>query len=295
MINQYKRSDVFLCLNSSHEHFGKRVSVYHVLKAKQCFPNGCVYFLWRCKKLNKGERCPRGYEHVGRKCFGCKEFYDKKMTNHLQVALSEDEWQRFQADLREFEDWLSEIRGRMQWIRGVVSAIKPHFLLNGRTGCRLSLKGFILTFRQSFIGQLRFEDYTYARVTYGFLSRYGIVEGDELEFEALVREDHGRIVFFRLRNVERVAAGGGRPWSLDAARLAARTATPLPVQLEKCHACPHGVLVDISADGDGIEGRKMFCLEGIHHPRDCVIPALERLSGDQCDQEEIPEGGDRST
>ena len=287
MRNEYKRSDIFLCSNQAHAKFGKRVSAYHVLKVKNCYPNGCVYFYWRCKKLNKGEPCPRGYKHVGRKCFGCKEFYDVKITNHLRVAVSEGEWERFQQDLAEFEDWLQEVRGKTLSINGRIDAVKPHLIRNGLGERGLRLRGFILTFRESFIGRVHFEDFSYADVPVALQRRYRFSPGDRLEFLATVELDNGRIVFRRLRRIEFEEHTPNSEWSPTETVVSLSTATELPVQLEKCHYCPHGVLVDVKrGDQQQNQARRLYCLKGIRDPVACAIPALDRLNADGCPLEE---------
>jgi len=286
MRNQYKRSDIFLCTNQAHASFGKRVSVYHVLKVKQCYPNGCVYFYWRCKKLNKGETCPRGYTHVGRKCFGCKEFYDVKVTNHLQRAVDEAGWDAFQRELEEFENWLQEVQGKTLSINGRIDAVKPHVVLNGNGSQKLKLRGFILTFREVYIGHTHFEDFAFADISVNQMRRHRFSPGDRMEFLADVHLDHGRLVFRRLHRIEFDEHRPNGKWSETDTVVSLSTATELPRQLEKCHYCPYGVLVDVRQfNGNGHEGRRLFCLEGVQTPESCTIPALDRLNGDTCPRE----------
>ncbi|MDH7501060.1 MAG: hypothetical protein QHH30_11840, partial [candidate division NC10 bacterium] len=66
MRNLYKRMDVFRCSQDGHEHFESAVSVYHVLRERRCYPEGCIYFLWRCRHPLREKGCPRGFHHVGR-------------------------------------------------------------------------------------------------------------------------------------------------------------------------------------------------------------------------------------
>ena len=89
MKNQYKRTDIFRCVHDVHQKFQNRISVYHILKEKQCYPQGCFYFRWRCKQLNKKNKCYRGFFHVGRKCFGCRDFYDEKipLTKAVEIMV----------------------------------------------------------------------------------------------------------------------------------------------------------------------------------------------------------------
>ena len=123
MINQYKRQDVFRCSHTAHFRFEKNVSVYHVLKEKECFPEGCIYFLWKCRLLNKGNSCPKKYRHVGRDCFSCKNYFDEKINHQPEIILDEEAYKKFQLDLEEFEDWLEQNVGRWVEFSGIINSV----------------------------------------------------------------------------------------------------------------------------------------------------------------------------
>jgi hypothetical protein len=65
LVNQYKRQDIFRCTHDSHSRFNHAVSTYHVLKVKRCFPDGCTYFRWKCRNLNKGISCTKKISSCG--------------------------------------------------------------------------------------------------------------------------------------------------------------------------------------------------------------------------------------
>lgn len=285
MRNEYKRSDIFLCSNQAHSGFDKKVSVYHVLKNKKCYPNGCVYFYWKCKKLNKGESCPKKYHHVGKNCFGCKEFYDVKITNQLKIAVDDDSWQTFQEDLQDFEDWLQSVKGRSLPVWGEIDTVKPHLL---QAPNRLLLKGYILTFKECFIGQTHLEDYSFARVGLNMFQKFRFSPGDKMDFLATVEEDRGRIILNRLRRIEFSEHRENDLWSESRMTVVLSTAIKLKKQWEKCHFCPHGVLVDVQQNGGEIKiSRRMYCLAGVQNPESCVLPALEKIENDECSNEEV--------
>jgi len=290
MINQYKRVDVFRCLNQAHAKLGKRVSVYHVLKVKKCYPNGCVYSKWRCEKFQKGDSCPRGYKHVGRLCFGCKYFYDEKITHQLQMVLPDEKQQSFWDDLEVFEDWLNEVRGKRTQVFGTISAVKPrlekHIL--GRES-RLQIRGFLLVFKESFIGQTPFDDFTYALVGRTLQQTHAFRPGDSLEFTAEIHEDRGRIIYEKLRRIEFSSRGetAGNDWQKNLAFLRS-SATGFSAQPEKCLYCPYGTLVDVfETNGDGQQRyRRLYCLKGVRNPNDCVEQVLERMAAEGCPEEQ---------
>ncbi len=284
MRNEYKRSDVFLCTNQAHAKFGKKVSVYHVLKVKSCYPEGCVYFYWKCKKLNKGESCPKRYQHVGKNCFGCKEYYDVKITNQLQLTLGKQDWQNFQEELENFEDWLQSVYGKTLSIFGEIDSVKPHLtqcLAPGNGS--LQLNGFMLTFKECYIDRTHFEDVAYASVGIMQYKRFQFSPGDKLDFLARVDENHGRILFHQLHRIEFTTHSINGRWDESQIRVALSTATELPQQFEKCHYCRHGVLVDLKQLPDeSIFARRLYCLAGVQAPADCAVQTLEFLNGEGC-------------
>lgn len=281
MKNEYKRSDIFICSNQAHSNFNKKVSTYHVFKVKKCFPNGCVYFYWKCKKINKGESCHKKYNHVGRKCFGCKEFYDDKVTNHLKTNIDNSEWQKFREDFAEFEEWLESVRGKTLAIYGEINNVKPHFTKRASVNNGLELKGFILTFKECYIDRTFFEDYTFARINSNMFQRYRFSPGDKLDFLATVNEDRGRILFYKLKRIEFDKHQENTAWDRSKINVALSTAAVLSKQFEKCQYCPHGILVDIRDDFENLsKSREMFCLAGITDVNACVMPVLEKISAD---------------
>ena len=125
MRNQYKRLDVFRCRLQSHDSFAGRVSVYHVLKVKRCLPEGCIWFDWRCRLLEKGGACRKGYHFPGKNCNGCRYYYEEKVHKVPEVLLDRDSYRNFQAELEEFEDWLRENLGRRLEVFARVSQVGP--------------------------------------------------------------------------------------------------------------------------------------------------------------------------
>ena len=272
-INHYKRQDVFKCVQQAHARFENKVSVYHVLKEKGCYPRGCIYFNWRCRKLNKGRSCPRKFKHVGRKCFGCKEFYDEKVINRPEVILSDEEFSKFMRDLGEFEAWLNSLKGMEVNLTGIIYSVKPRMrqVIQGKRG-HIALSGFLLIFREAFIDLVKFEDLCYLTISKGLQAKYRFSKGDKVDLYARGSIDRGRLILKRPNRIEFDERGEGETWSWDKALVAARTATPIPHQLEKCFACDRGCLLDIIERTNVGERykRQLFCLEGIKNPELCV-------------------------
>lgn len=281
MRNQYKRLDVFRCTHESHQDFGHVVSVYHVLKEKACYPHGCVYFKWKCRKLNQKLPCTRSYEHVGKKCTSCADYYDEKIEKRPKLLLSEEDYRDFLNDLRDFQIWLNTKRGREADCSGTIRSVKPRFILHRHYDRNsLSVNGFLLTFQEGFIGLTHFEDPFYLLLNPSQQGRLRLGEGDRVEFRATLRLDRGRIILYRLRGMEIEEKGEDEVWTTAAARQALFRGRMYDQQYEKCIQCPYGSLVDIQESSTSLNGRKrrkLFCLKGIENPEYCIVQASQQL------------------
>jgi len=203
MRNEYKRSDIFRCTHESHHGFGNVVSVYHVLKEKKCYPNGCIYFKWMCRKLNKGVPCPKSFKHVGRKCPSCPDYYDEKIIKRPHLLLNKKEYQDFLNDLENFQIWLHSKNNKEVECAGTIKSVKPRFIMaphNQRFN--LLLKGFLILFKEGFIDLTFFEDSFYAILSPLQQNRFQLGEGDKIEIRATLRIDRGRLILHRVRRVE---------------------------------------------------------------------------------------------
>lgn len=280
LINQYKRQDVFRCSHTAHFRFEKNVSVYHVLKEKECFPEGCIYFLWKCRLLNKGNSCPKKYKHVGRDCFSCKNYFDEKILHQPEIILDEEAYKKFQLDLEEFEDWLEQNVGKWVEFSGIINSVKPHFK-KVRYGSResLSFPGFLISFREGYIDRTFFDDNIYLTVSRRTQQNLKFARGDEVDFQARLRTDRGRIVLERVRYVEFPHKEKEESWTQSQALVAKSTGTEIECQPEKCVMCENGCLLDVVEKTDKISPvkRHLFCLEGIENPEECLYHLVKRM------------------
>ena len=252
------------------------MSVYHVLKEKGCYPQGCLYFLWHCTLLEKGERCIHGYAYVGKNCRGCT-YYDEEKV-HLQPVLQVDDetYERFVSDLEDFELWLGDVQFARRSIGGRIACVKPWLekrLQHEQT--RLHLRGYLLVFKRGFIGLDAFDDTFYVRISERQMRAHGFVPKMRVEMTGEIRVDRGRIVVQRPKSIEVLSRGWGRPWRREGALVALRTATFLEVQPEPCVACRWGALVDVldERDAEVKRYRNLYCLKGISDPAGCYVRA----------------------
>lgn len=286
LINQHKRLDVFRCVHDAHGRFDSRVSVYHVLKARRCYPGGCVYFRWRCRRLERGQNCPRSFNFVGRLCGGCTHFEDEKMSNHLVSLLDGKAEERFRRELSDYEFWLEGLRCREVDFYGEVFSVKPHAVrtVHPSGGIENRLQGFLVSFLEGYIGYTHFRDPVYLQLDLRQQRRWEAAPGDRLQFEARLHTDRGRLVLRRPRALEFDRRGEAQVLSEGEARVAVRTARYRRLQPEKCFACAHGLLADVRDLSGPSEKRyrRMACLRGVDSPMECAIPALESIVNEEC-------------
>jgi hypothetical protein len=270
---------VFRCNQEAHRHFQGRVSVYHVLKEKGCYPEGCLYFFWHCMLLEKGNPCILGYKSVGRRCRGCTYYNDEKVHLQPERILDEKAYRDFLDELDIFESWLERVRYKHHAIAGRIKIIKPWFEIT-RLHCEnhLRLRGYLLIFKRGFIGNESFEDTFYVRVSERLMKIYGFVPKMKIELFGEVREDRGRIVIHRPRTIEIQSRGWGRPWNRDRALVAVRTASLLTIQTDQCLSCPWGALADViqRQDDEVNRYRHLYCLKGVANPEGCYVQASEK-------------------
>lgn len=271
--NPYKRQDVFRCVHDSHQNFENVVSVYHVMREKKCFPEGCIYFKWKCNILNKGKSCKKKFQHVGRKCFGCKEFYDEKVQYHARLLLSEEEFKLFKEELDKFESWLSDVKGKQVNFVGTVNSVKPSFKMVIENGVKsIFFNGFILNFKSGFFDYVNLQDFCYIEISKDIQHRYKFVKGDKIDLYGYVSEDKGRIVLKRANRISiDFKSHEGEYWT-ESNALVARKTGKIIKQSDKCFQCQFGSLLDcieIREKEDNKRFHRLFCLKGCEEPEYC--------------------------
>ena len=283
MRNPYKRTDVYVCNYETHAKFANKVSVYHVQYVKKCYSQGCIIFKWFCALLNKGKKCVRGYQYIGRLCQGCVHYSDEKIHYQPQIALSAIEFENFGEEVEEFDEWLSGVRNSTVTFWGEVDSIKPRFkkVISGGGG-QIRLNGYLLIFKRGFIGAKSLDDYFYARISPFQQERLSFARGDQFEAKGHLTFDRGRIIMSKMWNLEFDSRSGKETWNNSEALVARESATLISTQPESCLHCSRGALVDEveKKNGQTIMRRELYCLEGIADPQLCYVNAVEKI--DQC-------------
>lgn len=282
--NAYKRTNIFHCAYTPHHRFEDDVSVYHVMKNRQCFPAGCVQFRWRCKQFDKGQKCPRKYTFIGRKCRGCKYYYEEKQGYASELKITLEEFEDFQRELAAWEDWVAETENREVEFRGTIHTVKPHMKAfdTGEGGYKLRFVGWLLTFRSAIIGYDQFDDPIYVHVSKRQMERFRF--GPKMTVDGLgtFRLDRGRPVLSQFHRVEVLdGAENGGTASETEAIVAAETGETFSPPPEKCMLCERGVLVDVVGEKSrqSHPNRCMVCLEHQTNPTDCIFHLRDALAG----------------
>ncbi len=277
MKNYYKRRDVFKCSQEAHRHFQGRVSVYHVLKEKGCYPQGCLYFIWHCQLMEKGRSCKRGFNWVGSECRGCDQYVEEKVHLQPRLMLNEAEYARFLDEFEDYELWLDSILLKRLPVAGRIAAVKP-WLESVLTHhhSRLRLLGYLAVLREGFIGLERFEDPLYLRLSPGLMEQHRLRPGLKVELQGEIRLDRGRLVVNAPKAIETSEEGSGDVWTREKALVAVRTATRHDSQPEPCLDCRWGVLVDGRDRRGHSESRfrSLYCLKGVREAAGCYLKAV---------------------
>ena len=290
MINPYKRLDVFKCKSLGHSKFENRVSVYHVLHVRKCFPEGCLYFIWRCLLLNKGQKCKKGYKHVGRSCASCKQYYDEKINNQPELLIPYAEYQEFLEELDEFEDWIKSIKNKFIDIEGTITTIKPAFSkTKDRQNSQINLKGYFIHFKEAFLERIYWEDSCYAHIYPDQQERFKFGSGDKIEFRAKIELNQGRLLFKKISSVDFLERSNNSIWNRSRALVLKYSVIPFDQQLVKCLHCDQGMLIDVTdkSRNQWEHTRELICLKSFPSAANCYYKVEDKLfeETEQCPDE----------
>jgi hypothetical protein len=269
----YKARGLFVCKHPVHEKFDFAVSPYHIFKQKKCYGVGCVEFIWQCRVDTRGKKCPRGYKHVGRNCASCKYYHDEKICRVPEALTDQAGLDQFLKDLEDYEYWLSTVENRRLAISGTIVAVQPSIIKtidSDKISSRLA--GFLIKFDRAHIGYDLFDDPLYLRVGSTFLERHNPAPGDDIEFEAELKNDRGRIVLIKPSRVELTANGNTPLFDYSKALVGKTTGAVVLDDIRLCRDCPYGALLDIQQINPRPNNyRRFYCLQGVEYAYTCPI------------------------
>lgn len=284
MQNLFKKTSTFKCVHDVHRHFKSEMSPYHVLVAKNCYPDGCVYFQWKCRLLAKQKSCFRNFKKVGRKCFNCKYFYEEKVHQYPEPMLTESEYAEFVDDFDEFFDWIQSLQKKRVLCEGTVTSVRPDLnveVYNNHP--KIILRGYLIGFQFGFIDNIHFEDSFYLRISTLSQNKLQIRSGDNIEFEATLILDRGRLKFVRPGRFQFFERGTAEPPKKSDSLVALNSATIQNGQPEKCLGCSKGILADLNGPEAGPR-RTIVCLMGMPDYQLCnyTTPQDQSLNNEIC-------------
>lgn len=271
------------------------MSVYHTL-VKDCFPNGCTYFRWKCRELERRKKCYRGYTHVGKNCFDCR-FFDEEKLDRTLVKVPGVDFDEFLDELHEFEDWIRDVEHREHWCLGRIRSVKPHLRQTwypapqGTRREHTNLLGYLVGFGDVFVGNDHLDDVAYAIVGRDLQERLRFRSGDRMEFRGTLALKNGRIVFQHLKQISFTDRGpDDDTWTDSRSLVAKATGTTLVHQAEKCYACDRGLLIDVidRTGRDEETHHRIFCLEGMPSAAACTYDESRDIYGQTCSNRYSP-------
>ena len=189
--------------------------------------------------------------------------------------------------LQDFEEWLRDHVEKRHECLGTIRSVKPHIKMFGEPSGNPSvhLAGYLVCFENTFIGNERIDDPVFAVVGRAAQQRLQLRRGDELEFEAILTVDEGRLRLDQWRKIDfRVRAENEMVWNDSKSVVARSTGTMLKHQAEKCIACDQGMLVDVVRREYGKDRllHRIFCLQGMASASACTYDAGSELYTNSC-------------
>lgn len=282
--NEFKAFGVFKCHHPAHRHFGYNISPYHVLDIKKCYPGGCVEFIWRCHSFEKGQPCHRGYQHVGRDCYSCKQYHESKIDYAPESSFENHKLTNFVDRYHQFRGWLEDMRGKLVAFSGRIDAVSPHLEMYLESKhSSVELDGYYLTFTEGDFSGYHFASRLYLKLSASAIERLRPAESDIIECEAFFTESRGRVILQKPRKIEITKNGGQVNLNISRALVGRATGKVIIGPVAKCHGCPFISLVDIEDNRrrTATRYRRYFCLRGIEDSETCPIRLAGLLEKDQ--------------
>jgi len=282
--NLYKQMHIFRCVHDVHRHFKSEMSPFYILSEKECYPDGCVYFHWKCRLLAKKKTCFRGFSHVGKNCFNCKFFYEEKRHQYPELISDKDDNVPFIDQFFDFEEWINDLQSKRVVCEGMVAGVNPNLSLRQHGSQQnLSAHGFLIRFMEGFIDNMLFEDAFYLSISALSQNKLLLREGDNIEFEASLIIDRGRFKFIKPGRFQFFERGEGKPIRKNDVLVALQTYSIQENQPSKCMGCAYGILVDVENFNNG-PSRAMVCIQGVADYRYCshTVQISDSKDGETC-------------
>ena len=265
---------MFRCVHDAHRDFKSDISPFYILTEKHCYPHGCVYFKWKCRLLAKQKSCFRGFQHVGKKCFNCRYFYEEKEHFHPLYIYSEKNSTQFTLEFEDFQEWIDQLRKKRVPCEGRVAAVLPDLALNReKSGIRLQMHGFLIRLVDGFIDNLPFSDAYYLFISALSQNKLKFRKDDLVEFEANLTIDRGRFRFIKPGRFQFYQRGTEKPLTKADILVSLKSYSLQKGQPAKCLRCDFGLLTDLLSAQPG-PSRVLVCLQGVQDFQSCLQYSL---------------------
>jgi hypothetical protein len=282
--NLFKSLEKFRCVHDVHRHFKSQMSVHHILMEKNCYPDGCIYFQWRCRLLAKQKKCFRNFEKVGKKCFNCKHFYEEKIHQYPEFINNDETFQTFLQNFDAFLEWINHLNSIRVLCEGRITSIKPNLIIEYLAiKSRVHMNGFLVSFSSGYIDNTPFEDAFYLSISSITQNKIKLRKDDLLEFEASLVLDKGRFLFNKSGKFHFLERGAGQILNKSNLLASLESATVQLGQPKKCLSCSKGVLADHSFKASG-PNRSVVCLQGLPDYQLCTYldESDKHVADDSC-------------
>jgi hypothetical protein len=154
---------------------------------------------------------------------------------------------------------------------GTIAGISPNLSLKQYGNQRkMSAHGFLIRFEEGFIDNHLLADPFYLSISAMTQNNLLLREGDNVEFEASLTIDRGRLKFIKSGRFQFYERGIEKPLRKNDVLVALETYTIQENQPNKCLDCAHGTLVDVENSNHG-PSRAMVCLQGAADFRYCAL------------------------
>ncbi len=269
--NLFKSIEKFRCVHDVHRHFKSQMSTYHILIEKNCYPDGCVYFQWKCRLLAKQKKCFRNFKKVGKNCTNCKYFYEEKIHQYPEFDQSHESFADFQLEFQEFLEWINHLKHNRVSCEGRISSVKPDLWIEQKQNSHhINVSGFLIAFSSGYIDNLPFEDPFYLSVSSLTQDKLKFKQNDLFEFDAKLNIDRGRLVFRNSGKFYFIERGNEPALNKSNLLVTLATATVQTDQPAKCLNCSQGILADVNTNSPGPR-RSMVCMMGAPDYRLCTF------------------------
>jgi hypothetical protein len=228
--------------------------------------------------LAKQKKCFRNFSYVGKECSNCKYFLEEKIHQYPEFVNGSEGGTEFLENFYEFQEWIKELQGKRILCEGVVSEVKPEFILYKNNGnINIGLRGFLICFKEGFLDNMLFEDRFYLSISASTQNSLLIRDNDSMEFQANLVIDKGRLKFIKSGRFHFYERGKSVPRRKNEFLVTLQTYTIQKNQPTKCLNCSYGQLCDIKTYDTGPK-REVICTKGIQDYNYCTISVPLNIS-----------------